>query len=131
MCDNVFSLQAARETREVEEEGQEDGYSPHASGPAKCLACDHEWVAVVPHEGTRHDLVCPKCDMRRGQFMYPFETDTGCVLFQCNCGSQYFTLVVLDKDGRFLKGENGVLRAETGRGDYRLMCTGCGQSIRF
>lgn len=34
---------------------------PHVVGTARCLACDHGWVAVVPDGTNLGALECPKC----------------------------------------------------------------------
>lgn len=41
-----------------------DAQRPHTSGPASCLICCHEWVAVVPV--TTSLLECPACHNMRG-----------------------------------------------------------------
>lgn len=60
-------------------------YRPHIGGDAKCLTCNHEWVAVAPI-GTV-DLECPKCSTFKGVFMYMTAPE---VVWECNCGNQLF-----------------------------------------
>lgn len=37
-----------------------DGARPHVTAPCRCMACEHEWVAVVPAPAPP-TLECPKC----------------------------------------------------------------------
>lgn len=41
--------------------------SPHREGPARCLACKHEWHAVVKAGTTA--LECPSCKTNRGVYI--------------------------------------------------------------
>jgi hypothetical protein len=95
----VVSLAARREDN-----------TPHAAGPARCIACKHEWVAVVPAGTT--DLRCPSCDLVRGQWVYPFSCAEGEIGFACKqCSS-----------------ENVFVRL--GRvGDVQFICVGCGVDL--
>lgn len=61
---------------------------PHAAGPAICLECRHEWVAVAPWGKLNFD--CPACGTGKGVWRYPFKT-RGTVMI-CNA--------VLDDGGR-------------------------------
>jgi hypothetical protein len=45
-----------------------DEYRPHETGGAGCLACGHEWVAVVPVMRDAGLLECPRCHMMAGAF---------------------------------------------------------------
>lgn len=62
---------------------------PHATGAARCMACRHEWVAVVP-AGTEW-LECPACELVRGRMVFPCMPESSAV-FTCNCGCQLFTV---------------------------------------
>lgn len=66
----------------------------HLSGPAKCLACSHEWVAVteVTSEGYQGDLECPACTCHRGQYVWPFQGPVGEEIWTCNCGGTVFMI---------------------------------------
>lgn len=73
-----------------------DEARPHLSGPARCLDCKHEWVAVAP-VGT-WCMTCPACGADKGaRFSMIGATDN--VVFVCNCGNQFFLLL---PDGRSL-----------------------------
>lgn len=61
--------------------------TPHTSGEAFCMTCDHNWVAVAP-VGTV-DLECPACHSMKGKFKFHHlrvEDDH----WTCNCGNQFF-----------------------------------------
>lgn len=75
----VASLCAAREARQL-----------HWEGPAVCLGCRHEWVAVAP-EGTSSNLRCPSCDLPKGTAKFPFGASTGDTVLVCHCGSEALT----------------------------------------
>lgn len=87
---------------------------PHISGAAKCMACGHEWVAVVPVPMSTPDLACPKCDLSRGQLQYPVEPTDDANVWYCECGSTWFHLVRDRRD---------VI--------VRTLCAGCGNEQDF
>lgn len=75
---------------------------PTNTGPARCLRCNHEWVAVAP-VGTLTGLDCPACGCYTGALLgevipegYRWECLCGCDLFRitpngtlcANCGCQ-------------------------------------------
>lgn len=60
---------------------------PHVAGPARCLACKHEWAAVAP-TGTLW-LECPECSLLRGRFLWPVER-SGLPHWVCGCGNDVF-----------------------------------------
>jgi len=60
-------------------------HRPHLSGNAKCLSCNHEWIAVAPI-GTV-ELECPECGTWKGVYAGLTAPDT---VWQCNCGNQHF-----------------------------------------
>jgi hypothetical protein len=62
--------------------------TPHLSGPARCLACNHEWVAVAP-VGTDF-MECPACRTMKGVFYSPVLY--GSDVWVCHCGSDLFRI---------------------------------------
>lgn len=67
----------------------------YVSGAAKCLACKHEWVAVVEGvlgEGYPGALECPSCGLRRGQYIWPFQGPPDEEVWACNCGGTVFMI---------------------------------------
>mgnify|MGYP000489409234 CR=1 FL=1 len=62
-----------------------DDYRAHIDGEAKCLACQHEWVAVAP-TGTL-GLDCPECGAFKGVFKGLTAPDT---VWECTCGNSLF-----------------------------------------
>lgn len=106
----------------------------HLTGAAKCLACGHEWVAVAPVSEELHDLVCPKCDTRRGQLIYPPELPEEAIIWQHSCGNRYFTLTFVDDEGIIAKGTEAMRALDTSEGrshHARLLCYGCGTLLEF
>lgn len=70
--------------------------SAHLSGEARCLACKHEWAAVVEtrgSEGYAGDLECPACGAHRGQFKWPFRGPEAEEVWTCTpCDGQLFMI---------------------------------------
>lgn len=67
----------------------------HLSGIARCISCQHEWVAVVALEGDGYagDLECPSCGICRGQFKWPFQGPADEEVWGCGaCTGQLFML---------------------------------------
>jgi hypothetical protein len=62
----------------------------HGSGPAFCIACAHEWIAVAPTGTTQ--LECPKCKAEKGHWKFEFMPKVGDLVRECNCGNQLFYL---------------------------------------
>lgn len=60
----------------------------HFTGEAKCLTCEHKWVAVAP-AGTTW-LVCPECQTLKGRFIYPHHVSPGAYFWMCECGNELF-----------------------------------------
>lgn len=60
----------------------------HLSGMAKCGACQHSWVAVVPLGTTA--MECPNCQRYMG-FMTG-HVQRGGVELTCNCNCSYFKI---------------------------------------
>ena len=129
---DIISFQAAQETRAVEKDEAEPAKGGWLSAACKCLACKHEWMNVMPVGEAAHDIVCPKCDTRRGQMVYPVEAPSDTLTWEHHCGGSSFTPVYIKKtNGHMAKpGEEPALR--TGRSHFaelRLMCHGCGESL--
>lgn len=129
---NLDEVRAARDAKPEPEQQDDEIPETHVTrvleGAAKCLACEHEWVTTVDVGKSVFDLVCPKCDTRRGQLIYPIDylpKDT--LVWYCACGSTMFQLVSIDERGRLAKeisAENTKLAEET----YvtASYCVGCG-----
>ena len=118
---------------EVEDDAGDDA-GTLIQGPAKCLACKNEWIAVSGCGDTAFDLVCPKCDTRRGQFIYPIEEvpdDT--ILWVCGCGSSMFQLLYTDAEGYFAKGPDMAAINTSGGKSHtaQMYCVGCGAAQKF
>lgn len=64
-----------------------DSQVPHASGPARCLHCGHEWVAVAP-VGVDF-LECPACGLEKGVY-FSLMTVSGEDHWACRCGGKVF-----------------------------------------
>jgi len=75
--------------------------SPHATGPAHCMHCHHEWQFVVPMP-VLHTLDCPSCGHEAGRMLGLFECPRPA--WECSCGN-----------GRFMVMEGG-----------RMWCEVCG-----
>lgn len=107
-------------------------YNNHLSGPAKCLACGHEWLAKdIPTGETIFDLVCPKCDLRRGQLHYAATLGQDMLTWTHKCGSQHFTPTYVDPNGRVHTTEDAPLLHTAGPevAEIRFLCHGCGELI--
>lgn len=65
---------------------EKEGRTPHLSGSARCLACQHEWVAVAPVGSIW--LECPACSLIRGRYFEPAEKPAR--HWTCNCGCDLF-----------------------------------------
>ena len=75
MTATVIDLQEQREARQ-----------PHVGGPAKCLACGHNWLSVSPLPIT-YGLECPECGTHRGVYDYPLDEPRGTIVLTCiYCG---------------------------------------------
>lgn len=64
-------------------------------GQAKCLNCEHEWMAVA--EVGTVGLDCPECECSRGVWRgisvpWSCEDDGYKEIFLCDCGSLHFFL---------------------------------------
>lgn len=127
----ILSLEDERSRRSAAEErerAEAEGLGPEnrLSGLAKCLACGHEWIAVVSVGQDSHDLVCPKCDTRRGQLVYPPGLDENDVTWTHRCGSRYYTVLAVKRSGWKVP---SVAYANTAESDVemRIICLGCGE----
>lgn len=61
---------------------------PHGQGPARCIACKHEWQAVAPARAV--ELECPECRTMKGRFTHIFSTYEDEPVWTCNCGNDLF-----------------------------------------
>lgn len=62
--------------------------SPHLSGQARCLQCNHEWAAVVP-VGC-HEFECPECHTFKGVLVYGCQAEFA--EWTCGCGCNLFKI---------------------------------------
>ena len=86
---------------------------PHTSGPAMCIACNHEWIAVAPVGIVGFD--CPSCGSARGiRAGHVFDEDENLNCSKCdsfafgllrngnaqclNCGEEYRPTWKLEND---------------------------------
>lgn len=60
---------------------------PHNTGPARCLACLHEWVAVA--EIGSWSFECPECGLSKGQFVATCVPEE---YLECVCGCSHYML---------------------------------------
>jgi DNA-directed RNA polymerase subunit RPC12/RpoP len=72
-----------------------DDQRPHITGPARCIACRHEWTAVAL-AGTEW-LQCPSCALVKGVFALPVCVSQGETRFVCRCGADSFYLMATRK----------------------------------
>jgi hypothetical protein len=61
---------------------------PHIQGPAICLACKHEWQAVIDARADPSKMECPSCTAMRGVFATHVEQAGD--HWTCNCGNHLF-----------------------------------------
>lgn len=62
---------------------------PTISGPAVCIACKHQWQAVVP-VGV-FELECPACSSMRGVLRWNPRREG--YAYVCKCGCDMFSFV--------------------------------------
>lgn len=62
---------------------------PHMTGPAVCLNCKKEWIAVA--ETGTISLECPDCHTSRGVWRGIALPKHG-EIWECNCGGTHFFL---------------------------------------
>lgn len=65
-------------------------HRPHMSGPARCICCGHEWVAVAPVGEPQLD--CPICKTAKGVFVHPV-SPRGETRWVCKCGSDLYYIL--------------------------------------
>lgn len=128
---DLIDLRVRQDTLDVE---KNDGVSPenHLHGPAKCLACGHEWVAEEIPTGTDiFDLVCPSCDMRRGQLQYAPVLGDDMLTWIHKCGSSHYTPTYVGPDGYVKTVEELALLNTAGKkvAELKFFCDGCGELI--
>lgn len=81
MSAEVFKFSARVPTVEAQQTG---------AGTAFCIACSHEWQAVVPTGTTEFE--CPACHTHKGKWKFEFSPAVGQQVRECNCGNQLFYL---------------------------------------
>lgn len=59
---------------------------PHLSGAARCLVCEHAWIAVSPIGTTW--LTCPECNATLGRYVNPVIEEGP--HWHCVCGNELF-----------------------------------------
>lgn len=64
-------------------EFSKDGWN---EGRARCIACQHEWVAVARVGEVW--LQCPNCETVKGLFQFSCSVPDGGVIWKCLCGSE-------------------------------------------
>lgn len=60
---------------------------PHVSGEARCMECEHTWVAVAPIGVTNFE--CPNCHTHKGVWCSPIAWSAYPVR-TCECGNQFY-----------------------------------------
>lgn len=73
---------------------KEEQADPHLQGPVRCLACRHEWPAVVP-AGRYGALECPECGLLKGTLIHMLAPE---VVWTCGCGCDIFAISGKTKD---------------------------------
>lgn len=71
---SVIDFAKAKEERES---------NPHLNGSARCMGCQHRWVAASP-VGVVSGLECPECGSMKGCLLH--EVIDG-DLYVCGCGN--------------------------------------------
>ena len=64
----------------------EGGNGKWCGGPAICMNCRHEWVAVAPQ--TAKELECPNCGTMKGIYKFPFVPEGE--IWNCSCSNDLF-----------------------------------------
>lgn len=100
-----------KELQRAKSAKRDEGKQPTLQGEARCLACRHIWVAVVPTPAP-DNLECPACGCMRGQFIHPVFPVGDVGIWRCGC-SGIMQVLCLRKIN------------ETAY----LLCTGCGTTI--
>ena len=83
MTGNVVSLADARAER-----------TPHLSGEARCINCNHSWAAVAPVGAWQ--LECPACGTLHGLWRYPVGGRDEDPTLLCKCGCEAMTAYIRD-----------------------------------
>lgn len=63
--------------------------SPHVYGPAKCLACKHEWVQVAP--AGDYLFPCPVCGTEKGTMKFAVWPEEAVAHCDCGCYLYFVT----------------------------------------
>lgn len=64
--------------------------TPHLTGDALCVGCNHTWKHTAPIGTT--EFTCPECKTERGMFTYMALPQQGEPIFHCNCGGIAFAM---------------------------------------
>lgn len=75
---------------EARRRAEEEKPSPHIQGPAMCLACKHEYTAVVPVGADVSKMECPACGAMRATFATHIENSGA--HWHCQCGNHLFAI---------------------------------------
>lgn len=81
MSGQIIRLDAEREARE-----------PHIQGPARCLACQHEWRLVAPVGTDFCAIECPACGAERGVLCSHIHNADAGPTWTCACGCYLFVI---------------------------------------
>lgn len=76
---SVIDLAAKRRDRTARVEGR-----------ARCMLCGFRWKQVSPSGTVWFD--CPRCEARKGYFIFPCAVEGGEVIWECECGNRLFEL---------------------------------------
>jgi hypothetical protein len=60
----------------------------HLTGPARCIACGHQWQAVTP-AGEFDAFECPSCHLHKGVLVYGVMPESW---WECGCGCCLFSV---------------------------------------
>lgn len=60
---------------------------PTLEGPARCLSCRHDWIAVAPTGTVALD--CPACGLNKGQFIHLAVREDR-LHWRCACSNDLF-----------------------------------------
>lgn len=128
MSGEVLDLSAFRGMRKQEEETHTETLFEYEAA-AKRLSCGHEWVEKALGGQNYIDLVCPKCDTRRGQFIYPPDLPNGSIVWTHNCGSTMFAPVLVHMETGQVVMDLAYANTAKDKCERHLFCYGCGEMV--
>lgn len=70
--------------------GRPEKEEPTACGEAFCIACGHEFVAVVPVG--LEEFECPQCRTHKARYRFSFRPPAGSLVRKCCCDNDLFYL---------------------------------------